>query len=323
MNRTLWSLCTLGLIVLLVACGGSDVIVPPTEEFGGPEFAAVVVNTDLAVGPERLVFGVVGRDGVPLKAESATVRTYFVDKFRDDSETPESQQTSNGQNASALQQDLAPPQLRQTFTARFQEWHYEKAGVLVANPEFDSAGYWELEAELTTAEGQQVIAKSAFTVKDSSATPAVGASAPASVTLTASDVPDLSHITTASEPDPALYAISIHEALLERKPFVVSFSTPRYCSTGTCGPQVKQLADLLSQYSDTVNIIHVEVYRNPHQFEDGQRPNKDDAVDAVREWGLPTEPWTFVVDSDGIIRAKFEAYTPASVIEDALREVLN
>ena len=81
MRKTLWplsTLCSLWLIFLMVACGGSEVIVPPTEEFGGPEFAAVVVNTDLGVGRERIAFGVVRRDGPPLEAESATVRTYYL-----------------------------------------------------------------------------------------------------------------------------------------------------------------------------------------------------------------------------------------------------
>jgi hypothetical protein len=27
---------------------------------------------------------------------------------------------------------------------------------------------------------------------------------------------------------------------------------------------------------------------------------------AVDEWGLPTEPWVFVVDSEGIILGRFE-----------------
>ena len=78
MKIALGSLCALCWILLAAACSGSDVIVPPTEEFGGPEFAAVVVNTDLAVGRERIAFGVVRSDGPPLEAENAIVRTYYL-----------------------------------------------------------------------------------------------------------------------------------------------------------------------------------------------------------------------------------------------------
>ena len=291
-------LAVLMLVVMTIGCGGSDVIVPPTEEFGGPEYAAVVLASDLGVGRERLAFGVVRRDGPPLRAENATVRTYYLPPNTDDREP------------------------RETLTATFEEWPFS-AGVFVVHPEFDVAGSWELETEFTSQEGLAVSAKSAFAVKEASATPAVGDAAPASVSAMASDVADLSHISTAQAPDPALYAISIHDAIAAGKPFVVGFSTPRYCTTGTCGPQVEQLADLQRRYGERANVIHVEVYRDPHLFEEGQRPGKDDTVDAVREWGLPTEPWTFVVDSNGIISAKFEAYTPASAIEESLLAVLN
>ena len=269
---------------------------PPTEEFGGPEYAAVVVTSDMAVGRERLAFGVLTRDGGPLRADSATVRTYYLPP-----------------NSDAREQ-------RQTLTAGFLAWP-TVAGVFVAYPEFDVAGSWELEAELTTPDGAEVIARSAFPVKESSATPAIGDPAPPSATAKASDVEDLSHITTAGEPDPALYALSIQEAVAEAKPFVVLFATPAYCVSFTCGPQVHELSALREKFAGRANFIHVEVFKDPHLIEGG-RPTGG-LVDSVEEWGLPTEPWTFVVDADGIVQAKFEQYTPPSAIEEALLEVLN
>ena len=284
------------LVALAAACGGSDVIVPPTEEFGGPEYAVVVVTSDMGVGKERLAFGVLTRDGEPLRGETASVRTYFLPQGTDDREA------------------------RETLTAEFIAWP-TVAGVFVAHPEFDVAGTWELEAELTTPDGTEVVAKSAFPVKESSDTPAIGDPAPASVTLKASDVLDLSHITTAGEPDPALYALSIHEAVAEAKPFVALFATPAYCVSFTCGPQVQELSELRQKFAGRANFIHVEVFKDPHLIEGG-RPTGG-LVDSVADWGLPTEPWTFVVDARGIVRAKFEQYTPPSVIEAALLAVLN
>ena len=283
---------------MTAACGGSDVIVPPTEEFGGPEFAAVVVNTDLAVGPERIAFGVVRRDGPPLEAESATVRTYYLPPNTDAREP------------------------RETLTAQYEAWPF-LGGVFVIHPNLDTAGAWELETEFTSADGLAVTAKSAFLVKEASATPAIGSPAPASVTATASGVPDLSHITTAPDPDPSLYELSIHKALTEGKPLVVLFATPAYCVTATCGPLVDDLTGLREQFAGRANFVHVEVYQDPHTFESGQRPGKDHTVAAVREWGLPTEPWTFVVDADGIVRAKFESYAPPDTIAASLLETLN
>ena len=288
-------LCALCLIVLAVACGGSDVIVPPTEEFGGPEFAAVVVTSDLGVGRERLAFGVVSREGPPLQAESATVRIYFLPPNTDDRE------------------------LRQTLTAQFQPWP-TVAGVFIAYPDFDVAGPWELEAEFTSSGGQAVVARSAFPVKEVSDTPSIGDPAPASVTPKASEVEDLSRITTAGSPDASLYALSIHEALTAEKPLVALFATPAYCVSFTCGPMVQELSALRERYEGRANFIHVEVFKDPHLIEGG-RPTGG-LVDTVGEWGLPTEPWVFVVDANGIIRAKFEQYTPPSAIEEELLAVI-
>ena len=260
MKIALGSLCALCWILLAVACGGSDVIVPPTEEFGGPEFAAVVVNTDLAVGRERIAFGVVRSDGPPLASESAIVRTYY------------------------LPPNSEAREARETLTARYEAWPF-LGGVFVIHPNLDTTGAWELEAEFTSADGLAVTAKSAFAVKEASATPAIGAPAPASITARASDVPDLSHITTDPSPDPALYALSLHEALAEDKPLVVLFATPAYCVTATCGPLVEDLTAISEQFGDQANFVHVEVYRDPHRFESGQRPGRDDVVDAVSEWG--------------------------------------
>ena len=66
----------------------------------------------------------------------------------------------------------------------------------------------------------------------------------------------------------------------------------------------------------------MEVFKDPHLIGAHQRPGLDDTVPAVTEWGLPTEPWTFVIDAQGFLRAKYEQFTPSNVIEAALLEAL-
>ncbi len=293
---SLYSLCL--IILAIIACNPSQsntIIIPPTQDFGGPKFSAVVITSDLAVGQERIAFGIVPRDGPPLRAEQATVRTYYLPPNTNEREP------------------------RQTLTAQFQPWPTGAIGVFIAHPQFDTAGSWELEAELTTPDGAQILAKSAFPVKETSDTPAIGDPAPASVTLKASDVPDLSRITTANNPDPALYALSIHEALTANKPLVILFATPAYCVSFTCGPQVQELSELRQRHAQQANFIHIEVFQDPHLIEGG-RPTGGLAT-AVQEWNLPTEPWTFIIDAQGIIRAKFEQYTPPTTIEQTLQKI--
>ena len=48
--------------------------------------------------------------------------------------------------------------------------------------------------------------------------------------------------------------------------------------------------------------MHVEIYENldADSFEDLV------TGPAVAEWGLPSEPWVFVTDAEGLVRARFE-----------------
>jgi hypothetical protein len=42
----------------------------------------------------------------------------------------------------------------------------------------------------------------------------------------------------------------------------------------------------------------------------------------VREWHLPSEPWTFLVGADGRIKAKFDGSVPVRELEHAVRVFL-
>jgi hypothetical protein len=42
----------------------------------------------------------------------------------------------------------------------------------------------------------------------------------------------------------------------------------------------------------------------------------------MREWHLPTEPWTFLVGGDGRVKAKFEAAVSAGELESAVKRFL-
>jgi hypothetical protein len=42
----------------------------------------------------------------------------------------------------------------------------------------------------------------------------------------------------------------------------------------------------------------------------------------VKEWGLRTEPWFFLIDSRGTIAAKFEGPTSLQELDEALSKVV-
>jgi hypothetical protein len=166
-----------------------------------------------------------------------------------------------------------------------------------------SGRYW-LAAAPT---GSRVRALGTVDVKASSASPALGSKAYPSRTPTiASTHGDFARLTTRVPPDRGLLRYSIADSLVAHKPFVVVFATPKFCTSRTCGPVVDVVDAVRRRFSRTdVRFIHVEVYR---------RNDPSLGLNTfMREWHLPSEPWVFLVDSDGRIRAKFEG--PVSVRE--------
>jgi hypothetical protein len=46
--------------------------------------------------------------------------------------------------------------------------------------------------------------------------------------------------------------------------------------------------------------------------------NQLQATEAVRAWGILSEPWTFVVDGQGIVRGSFEAVVSPEELKAAI-----
>jgi hypothetical protein len=123
------------------------------------------------------------------------------------------------------------------------------------------------------------------------------------------------------KPDP-LHYISLDHALKNDKPTVVTFATPLLCESRICGPVVDEVTSAYDQVGKSkANFIHVEEFlpgpdlQPPPAELENQSP-------AFKAWGLATEPWTFVIDRGGIIRARFEGPVVASQIEAALQPLL-
>jgi len=292
----------LALLLSIAACSTDSEVETTKGAASAPPslpdpISVAVASTDLAVGDNRVVFGLIRQGKGPIKAAQVTVETFLL--------------TTSGQDGP-----------RQTVPAKFQVWPGGSGGVYVANLTFDETGEWGLGFRLNYPDGSETQAGTRVQVKSESATPALGTAAPRSQNKTARDVGDLSKLTTDSDPDPELYAKTIQEALDEGIPLVVSFATPAYCKTATCGPQLDTIKQLKATHAGSVNFLHVEVYDNPPEIRESGIA-KARLSPTLAEWGLPTEPWTFVVDADGKVRAKYEGYVGSEELEEAISSALS
>ncbi|HET8739965.1 MAG TPA: thioredoxin family protein [Acidimicrobiia bacterium] len=140
----------------------------------------------------------------------------------------------------------------------------------------------------------------------------VGETAPLSETRTLEDAP-IEDLTSDTSPEEAYYEMTVAEAI-QSGPSVIVFATPAWCTSQSCGPMLDQVQAIDSEYPN-LNFVHVEVYENIHVTD----RNDLVVVPAVGEWGIPSEPWLYVVDGGGTVTAHFEG----AVSDEELRSALD
>ncbi|MAF53434.1 MAG: hypothetical protein FI707_11020 [SAR202 cluster bacterium] len=282
------------------ACGGASVeptpvlTEPTAPESSGEDIVAVLATSDIAVGDNRIVFGLIepGRGGI--KDAEVVVQTFLI-----------------------TDQGIDGP--KQTAEAKFITWPGGIGGVFVVHLSFDEPGPRGLGIVMRETGGEEIPVSATIEVQAESLSPAIGSQAPASESKTAKNASDLPEVTTDLRPDLDLYTLTVKEALASPVPLLVTFASPAYCQTATCGPQVDVVKDLKDNRSGSMNFIHIEVFDNPTEIEGDLTRAKISPT--MEEWGLVTEPWTFVMDGQGAVRAKFEGFVTAAELEAAIAEV--
>jgi hypothetical protein len=254
----------------------------------------------IACGRTRLMFSFLDAQNVPVARPDRTVEVQLFD----------------------LGADPAKPVAQGTATFI---WAIEDSvGVYVFDADLKTAGAYG--AQFTTAakgEAPESI-RVGFDVQPASSVVAIGDKAPASDTPILADVGgDVTKISTDTAPVKAFYETSIADAVAAGKPFAVAFATPKFCTSQQCGPTLDRLKPIAARHPK-VTVINVE----PYQLEvtDGQlQPVLTNGqltpVEATNEWRLPTEPWVFVVDKNGIVTASFMLIFSDEELEAALKAV--
>ncbi|MBS1885731.1 MAG: hypothetical protein JSU06_00925 [Actinobacteria bacterium] len=143
--------------------------------------------------------------------------------------------------------------------------------------------------------------------------PKVGERPPRITTLTAADVGgDLEKIDTRIPPD-QMHKVDFAE-VLGKKPIVLVFATPALCQSRVCGPVVDVAQQVADKYEPKADFIHQEVYVN-NEISKGLRPQ-------LKAFHLPTEPWTYLIGKEGVIKARLSGAYGVDELEEAMQTIV-
>jgi len=255
----------------------------------GPDVAVTAGAGSFLPGPVRFPFLVIDNSGKPVERPSARVWVATGRDARPFASTTARLEPIGVPGHSAA----AAGHVTKIYVARFR----------IPRP----GRYWLV----AVPDGARIQAVSVFEVDASLPVPKVGAKAPASATPTLGSEP-IAALTTDVPPDRDLLRRSVAASLAAHEPFVVTFATPRFCTSRVCGPVVDVVQSVARRFSGSgIRFIHVEVYRDNDPTKGYNR--------WMRQWGLTTEPWTFLVGRDGRIKSEFEGSVSADELTRAVR----
>jgi hypothetical protein len=274
----------IGLVVLLLAACGSTSEVAETAEVSPLQI--ILVSADFAVGEPRISFAVF--DGTEPAAGVTGVRVSAVE----------------------LGEDLSATNQLPAWTGEATGYTDYEIPYWVFYPQLNTPGYWGMVAEIEQANGSTLRSDFFVELQPTSVAPAVGEEAPPSSNRTLATEPDMALLSSASDPDPSFYQMTVADAITTGRPTVVGFLTPAFCQTKWCAPVLDSLEIARGEFGDEANFIHIEVYDDFQELT---------VVKEMAEWGLETEPWVFVLDREGRVVARFSGPLSPEELMSALR----
>jgi hypothetical protein len=168
--------------------------------------------------------------------------------------------------------------------------------IYVTDIDFSLDGEWQMAALIKQGDKLTATLLPSAVVGAFKKVPRVGDRAPSIHTPTPSEVGgDLSKITTRIPPD-TQNRVDYADAL-GREPIILLFATPQFCQSRVCGPVVDVAEQVKQLYGDRAAFIHMEIYK------DNEPPKTRSQVKAFH---LPTEPWLFAIDRNGVVRTAME-----------------
>ena len=287
----------------VVACGGTRT--DETNSYNDPQSGLVILSEqqglvvfslsrDLGVGPNRIAVTVLRFDKTQVSDRASDLTVTYGLLNKDDA--------------------------RAVDAVTWRPWPFS-GGAYTFLADFDKAGTWEIAVTLDE-KGEEVTGTAAIQVRQEPLAPGVGSPAPRTQTKTASSIEEVREISSDPNPRPEFYQVSLDEAIGSGTPVAVTFSTPAFCQTKTCGPQLDTLSELQAEYSDRSHFVHVEIWDNPQVMLEEGDLGLGILSPVIGDWNLPTEPWTFLIGGDGNVFARFEAFAAREELASAMEAML-
>ena len=289
-----------GAAGVLGACGGESADAPAATPTGAASAAAsgspavgrvapdaepvlnvISASFEQLTGTRPFAFGIVGPDNAPVA--DADVELWVV---------PEG---GTGDPAGPL-------------PTTYHEVEGQPLGLYVAELELAEPGPTSFVA--VTADGRAGAVDVQVATPETSEIPAPGQEAISVATPTQKKKLGFEKLCTL-DPPCGMHDMSLDDALKDGRPVVLAFATPAYCQTVVCGPSVGVLEEVRAgrDWGDVV-FIHCEVYSDAGQT----------VADPINAWKLPSEPWLFTIDAEGLIGERTDG--PLMTLEDQVTKMV-
>jgi hypothetical protein len=249
------------------------------------------------VGGNRYPFGVFTRGNE--QVDDADVALYFA------------KDEEKGPVIGPLPAQVTSLEVKSAYRSAGEDPDEAKNVYVVPKVDFDRKGPWIAIAMLKGEDGLEVSRVPSPVVSDSPV-PKAGEKAPLIHTPTAADVGgDLTKIDT-RVPHDQMHEVDFAD-VLGKEPIVLVFATPALCQSRVCGPVVDVTQEVADEHKGEAEFIHMEVYKD-NDIAKGIRPQ-------LQAYHLLTEPWTFLIDRNGVVRDRLEGAYGVEELEAAMRSI--
>jgi len=338
--------CLLAAAALLAGCGSSDstdtsgaspenLPAPARSEFpategrsllevledaGPSEFVVSPAGTVYYEGKNRFPFGVFERDRSQVADAEVALYIAPVPEVNPKAEKEGAKGADARADIKALEEPATGPFPAQVeslltqsaFRAQTTSNDPDAASVVYATEiEFPTNGEWRIAAVFKEGDELSATLLPSVIVGSVKRVPRVGEKAPLIHTPTREDVGgELSELTTRIPPD-TQNEVDYADAY-GREPIILLFATPQFCQSRVCGPVVDVAEQVKELYGEKSAFIHMEI------FEDNEPP---DVNEQVKAFHLPTEPWLFAIEKDGMVAEVLQGAFGVDALTRAVEKV--